>query len=93
MAPKLPRTKAGKFARKLRANTTDAEQKMWRALKSLPLRGTHFRRQVPIGSYVVDFVCMRERIIVEIDGGQHSEEANIKKDAARTHWLEREGYI
>jgi very-short-patch-repair endonuclease len=65
---------------------------MWRALRALPLHGTHFRRQVPIGKYVVDFACMREKLIVEIDGGQHALEANVLNDAARTCWLEKEGY-
>ncbi len=62
-------------AKKLRANTTPHERILWRALKELPIEGTHFRRQAPIGPYVVDFFCPAKRLIVELDGGHHNEDA------------------
>jgi very-short-patch-repair endonuclease len=79
-------------ARRLRANQTGAELTLWRELRRLETKGTHFRRQVPIGSYVVDFACLASRLIIEIDGSQHGEEPNKSNDKARTRWLETEGY-
>lgn len=64
----------------------------WRALKELPLEGTHFRRQAPIGSYVVDFFCPAKRLIIELDGGHHNDDETAKHDTERQLWLEREGY-
>jgi very-short-patch-repair endonuclease len=58
-------------AKRLRANTTPHERLLWRALKELPVDGTHFRRQAPIGPYVVDFFCPAKRMIIELDGGHH----------------------
>jgi very-short-patch-repair endonuclease len=54
--------------------------------------GSHFRRQVPVGSYVADFACMAARLIVEVDGSQHGTGAGQARDQARTHWLAKEGY-
>ncbi|MDE5442109.1 DUF559 domain-containing protein [Bradyrhizobium sp. CSA207] len=79
-------------ARKLRANTTPYERLLWRALKELPVEGTHFRRQAPIGPYVVDFFCPAKRLIIELDGGHHNEDDTAEKDRERQRWLEREGY-
>lgn len=79
-------------AKKLRANTTPHERTLWRALKELPLEGTHFRRQAPIGPYVVDFFCPAKRLIIELDGGHHNEEATAERDSERQAWLEREGF-
>jgi very-short-patch-repair endonuclease len=79
-------------AKKLRANTTPHERILWRALKELPIEGTHFRRQAPIGPYVVDFFCPAMRLIVELDGGHHNEDATAERDRERQTWLEREGY-
>jgi very-short-patch-repair endonuclease len=59
-------------AKKLRANTTPHERTLWRALKELPVEGTHFRRQTPIGPYVVDFFCPAKHLIIELDGGHHT---------------------
>ena len=77
-------------ARELRRRATDAEQAVWRLLRAKQAGGYGFRRQVPIGRYIVDFVCPSERLIVELDGGQHAE--NAVADARRTRWLESEGY-
>ena len=79
-------------AKKLRANTTPHERMLWRALKDLPMDGSHFCRQAPIGPYVVDFCCPAKRLIIELDGGHHNEDATAKRDLERQHWLENEGY-
>jgi len=79
-------------AKKLRANTTPHERALWRALKELPVEGTHFRRQAPIGAYVVDFFCPAKRLIVELDGGHHNDDETTIRDRERQTWLEQEGY-
>lgn len=79
-------------AKRLRANTTPHERVLWRALKELPIEGSHFRRQAPIGPYVVDFFCPAKSLIVELDGGHHNEDETAKRDGARQSWLENEGY-
>ena len=79
-------------ARDLRCNQTDAEQKLWSLLRDNQLAGCKFRRQVPRGAYVVDFACLRRKLIVELDGGQHADAVQIAKDRRRTAWLESEGY-
>ena len=74
----------------LRQNLTPAEQRLWqqlRARRSTPLR---FRRQYPIGNYIVDFVCLAARLIVELDGETHNH--TIAADERRTRWLERQGF-
>jgi very-short-patch-repair endonuclease len=79
-------------AKRLRANTTPHERMLWRALKELPVDGTHFRRQAPIGRYVVDFFCPAKRLIIELDGGHHNDDETAKRDRDRQLWLEQEGY-
>ncbi|HXL66244.1 MAG TPA: DUF559 domain-containing protein [Xanthobacteraceae bacterium] len=86
--PKVRRARA----RRLRHGTNDAEKRLWRHLRHLTLQGSHFRRQVPIGPYVVDFACFSGRLILELDGSQHGNETNRSRDQARTRWLEKEGY-
>src|SRR5690349_4431487 len=76
-------------AKAMRHISTDAEKKLWRLLRSRQLDSVKFRRQVPIGSYIVDFVCHEKRLIVEADGGQHAESA---KDVERDRWLADAGY-
>lgn len=78
-------------ARELRGSPTDAESKLWSRLRRRQLDGHRFRRQVPLGPYVIDFACFDVRLIVEVDGGQHAKETAIR-DAARTAWLEGEGF-
>jgi len=80
------------FARALRSNPTDAERKLWAAIRFKQLGGARFRRQQPIGRYVVDFFCPDAKLIIELDGNQHGADANMLKDAARTKWLEGQGY-
>ena len=79
-------------AKKLRANTTPHERILWRALKELPVEGTHFRRQAPIGRYIVDFLCPAKHLIIELDGGHHNDDETAKRDHERQFWLEQEGY-
>ncbi|MDI1264325.1 MAG: endonuclease domain-containing protein, partial [bacterium] len=79
-------------AKRLRENTTPHERILWRALKELPVEGTHFRRQAPIGPYIVDFLCPAKRLIVELDGGHHNEDATAQRDTERQSWLEQERY-
>ena len=77
-------------ARALRNNPTDAESKLWAQLRQRNLDGFRFRRQQPIGPYIVDFFCPDARLVVEIDGGQHAAREN--EDAERTEWLGSRGY-
>ncbi|MEA2779450.1 MAG: hypothetical protein QOK29_994 [Rhodospirillaceae bacterium] len=77
-------------ARRLRKNLTDAERRLWSKLRRRQLDGFRFRRQVPLGPYFVDFLCIEERLIIEVDGGQHAVEQAA--DAKRTAWLEGEGF-
>jgi very-short-patch-repair endonuclease len=78
------------FSRSLRKNPTDAEKKLWAHLRRKQISGRRFRRQHPLGRYIVDFVCLEAKLIVEIDGGQHTESAH--GDAQRTQWLQRQGF-
>jgi very-short-patch-repair endonuclease len=78
-----------RHATELRRNTTDAERRLWAALRDRRLAGYKFRRQHPIGPFIVDFACTRHGLIVEADGGQHQEDPC---DARRTAWLESRGW-
>lgn len=80
------------IARKLRKNTTLQEYKIWCLLKNRQLNGLKFVRQYPIGSYIVDFACRKEKLIIEIDGGQHNFDENIVFDNKRTEFLINNGY-
>ncbi|HUJ03471.1 MAG TPA: DUF559 domain-containing protein, partial [Rhizomicrobium sp.] len=68
------------FARKLRREQTDFERKIWYALRNRRFAGFKFRRQQPMGPYVVDFVCFEEKLVIELDGGQHGMPENIQYD-------------
>src|SRR5207302_1177184 len=83
---------ANQRARQLRREMTDVERKLWRHLRYKQLPGHRFRRQVPLGVYIVDFACLDARLVVELDGGQHNEEVEIERDARRTAWLESQGF-
>lgn len=80
------------FARELRRNQTDAEKALWIKLRNKQLEGVKFRRQQPIGPYIVDFVSFERRLVIEIDGGQHNEEEIRERDEERTTWLKGRGY-
>jgi very-short-patch-repair endonuclease len=76
-------------AKKLRREMTDAESKLWSILRNSQLNGAKFRRQQPIGPFIVDFVCQQARLIIEADGSQH---ADSLADARRTDFLGSKGY-
>ena len=82
--------KPTKRAMRLRRDLTDAERVLWRHLRGRGLNDAKFRRQHPIGRYVVDFVCLETGLVIEIDGGQHAQQR--AQDAARTRYLEAEGF-
>lgn len=73
------------LAVELRKNQTIAEKKLWSKLRSKQLEDLKFRRQQPIGMYIVDFVCFERKLIIELDGGQHGEK--IEEDLARYTWF------
>ncbi len=77
------------FAKHLRCHMTDSENKLWRHLRAHRLNGEKFRRQQPIGPYVVDFVHFGARVIVEADGGQHND---APRDERRDEWLREQGF-
>jgi very-short-patch-repair endonuclease len=77
-------------AKALRSNQTDAEQRLWYHLRAHRFMGLKFKRQKPVGRYIADFVCMEQRLIIELDGGQHAEEAAY--DGQRDAWLRSQGY-
>jgi very-short-patch-repair endonuclease len=79
-------------AHRMRAKSTSAETRLWFHLRRHPMIGSHFRRQVVIGPYIADFACMAARLVIEVDGSQHGENAKLAHDAVRTKWLESEGY-
>jgi len=81
------------LARSLRRRSTDAERTLWRSLRARQLGGLRFRRQHPIGDYIVDFVCLERALVIELDGGQHSEPMQKTRDVARDRWLEEEGFM
>ena len=74
----------------LRINMTDSERRLWSFLRANQLEGYKFRRQHPLGIYIVDFVCLQRKLIIEVDGGQHAERAEM--DEARSAWLMRQGF-
>ena len=79
-----------KNARKLRKNSTRAESLLWRKLRAKQIAGIKFRRQQPIGNYIVDFVSFEKMIIIELDGGQHAKAK--KKDKKRDELLSENGF-
>ena len=80
-------------ARSLRASQTSAEAKLWQALRNRRLARWKFRRQHPIDRYIVDFVTLDGKLIVEVDGVTHSTPSEIKRDKARTEVLEASGIL
>ena len=83
---------ANERARALRRNQTSAEKRLWSRLRQLKAQGYKFRRQVPIDRFIVDFACLSERLIIEIDGGTHSTDEERRKDAEREAYLESQGF-
>ena len=80
------------LARGLRKRQTDAERALWNKLRSKQIEGVKFRRQQPIGPYIVDFVSLERKLIIEIDGGQHNERKVREEDQEREEWLKEKGY-
>jgi very-short-patch-repair endonuclease len=78
------------FAKTMRAAPTDAEHRLWQHLRAGRLPNFKFRRQQPLGNFIVDFVCLEARLIVELDGGQHNGSAS---DVARDAWLTSHGFV
>jgi very-short-patch-repair endonuclease len=87
--PAKRRTGSTERARKLRVDETEAEYRLWGELRGRHLNGYKFARQIPLGPYIVDFICRRQRLVVEADGFQHAESA---ADTIRTAWLNDHGY-
>ena len=86
-----PRSALRTYAKHMRGEPTEAEQKLWWHLRyRLGLEGTHFRRQVRFGNYIADFVSHGAKLVIEVDGGQHDEHALA--DAERSRFIERQGY-
>ena len=83
------RASTKKHSRTLRREMTDAEKLLWRHLRMEQVEGYKFRRQHPLGNYILDFVCLDAALVLEVDGGQHAESTD--KDAIRTQWLEAKG--
>jgi very-short-patch-repair endonuclease len=77
-------------ARQLRRFQTDTEKRLWQVLRNRQLAGHKFRRQYPIGPYIVDFVCWEQRLVVELDGGQHMEQQAY--DERRSVYLNQQGF-
>jgi very-short-patch-repair endonuclease len=71
-------------------NSTEAEKMLWSYLRASQIEGYKFRRQHPLGIYIVDFVCLKRKLIVEVDGGQHAE--RLENDEARSAWLTGQGF-
>ena len=71
---------------------TEAESRLWQDLQILKRDGFHFRKQAPIGQFIVDFVCHGRKLIIELDGGYHTEDNQLKADNLRQDWLQSQGY-
>ena len=79
-------------ARRLREHQTNAEARLWNHLRNRQLDGLKFRRQAPFDHYIVDFICYEAKLIIELDGSQHSQSHIQKQDQTRTRYLEKCGY-
>ena len=80
------------LARNLRKTQTTQEQKLWNLLRNRQLLGCKFKRQYPIGNYIVDFVCREKKLVIELDGGQHNIVENINYDIERSKYLNIRGF-
>ncbi len=80
-------------ARELRKNATDAEKLLWQRLRSKQVGGLKFRRQEPIGYYIVDFVCFSHKLVIELDGGHHAQPDQKQYDHQRDEWLRGQGFV
>lgn len=89
-APLPPKNRAR--ARQMRRGMTDAELKLWSELRAHRLMGLGFRRQFPIAGYIVDFACPTYKLVVEVDGSQHSDDVRAAADTERTNKLQQDGW-
>lgn len=80
------------FARYLRSNQTSGENLLWKKLRAKRFHNLKFRRQVPIGPYIVDFLCIEKRLIIEIDGGSHYKEGAKQRDNVREEYLRNQKF-
>jgi len=80
---------AREIARALRKRMTEAERRLWRHLRNRELGGWKFRRQYPVGPYIVDFICVEKNLVIEVDGGKHAE--NEELDIQRSEYLKKDG--
>ena len=78
------------YAKANRRKLTDEEAMLWAELKQLRASGIRFRRQVPIGNFIVDFACLRAKLVVELDGVDHAD--RVRRDEERDGWLASRGY-
>ena len=79
-------------ARQLRKDSTPAEARMWEQLRNRQLTNQKFRRQAPVGPFIVDFICLEKKLVIELDGWTHSTETEVANDKRRTSFLESQGY-
>ena len=80
-------------ARELRKRSTNTEQLLWKYLRSRRFSNTKFRRQEPVGKFIVDFVSFEKKIVIEVDGGQHNQKAEVKNDQRRDRWFKEQGFV
>jgi very-short-patch-repair endonuclease len=79
-------------ARALRMAQTEVQRRLWQGLRNREVNGAKFRRQHPLNSYIVDFVCLDSQLVIELDGSQHAEQPRQQADQRRTEYLESLGY-
>ncbi len=79
-----------RYAKAMRSAPTDAERRLWHHLRARRLCGFKFKRQQPMGTYIVDFICFDRQLVIEVDGGQHAQRQ--AEDATRTAWLQAQGF-
>ena len=83
-------TRLTQYAKRLRSNSTNAERLLWMRLRGSRLRGYKFKRQQPLGLYIVDFICFEAKLVLELDGGQHADAEGA--DRSRDAWLQSQGF-
>ncbi len=86
-------TRLASLARSLRRNATNAERRLWQELRKKEAGGFRFRRQVPLGGFIADFASFDAKLVIEVDGGTHSTDQELARDAARTAALAAQGFV
>lgn len=90
--PRVPRNVMLSLAKVQRANAVKAETIIWRALRARREQ-LKFRRQVPIGNYIADFVCFERRIVIEVDGPSHDTDEQQRRDEGKERWFRSQGFL